>query len=822
MISTTLPDSHLLSENAELRARLEESEETLRAIRTGEVDALVVDGAGGPQVFILQSSDAESNRFRSDILAKVSDAVIAVDNDERVIFLNAAAESQYGVISSQVLGNRLDEIYQFRWLHAGDEAAFATALGKTGHWRGESIHIKRGGRVIHVESSVSRLSGKDGEPSGLLAVIRDITDRGKAQEALRDSERRFREMIDSLPAAIYTTDAEGRLTHFNPAAVEFSGRMPDLGTDRWCVSWKLFHADGTPMAPDQCPMAVAVKEGREVRGVEAIVERPDGSRLWFTPYPTPLRDAQGKVIGGINMLLDITERKMAEEAVLRNEALFSTIINQSPGGVYVVDNEFRVYQASVQARSVFAAAEPVMGRDFAEVMQILWGPEVGEHLAGIFRHTLETGEPYVSSRFTETRHDLEDTRSYDWEIQRISLPNGKQGVVCYFADVTSQQALENKLLARSAELAQADRAKDEFLAMLAHELRNPLAPMRNAAEILEGGTGPEERKQAQRIISRQIENMSRMIDDLLDVSRITEGKIELRKEPVELEGILRAAASLARPGCDARGQRLSVFYPAEPVQLLADATRLEQVFGNLLGNACKYGGEGCRISLSAELDPSSEPPEVVVRVRDDGIGIDSELLPRIFELFVQASRTLDRAHGGLGIGLTLVQRLVKMHGGRVEARSEGLGRGSEFIVRLPVLVGSRPEPPPNGSLVRNDKPFRMLIVDDNLDAAESMSMLQQLRGHDTRTAHTGPDAVVMATGFLPEVVLLDIGLPGMDGYQVARRLRAMPGMEGALLVAMTGYGSDDDRRRAKEAGFDEHMAKPANLDLLRKWLRARA
>ncbi len=820
MISTVIPDFHLLSENAELRARLEESEETLRAIRTGEVDALVVDGVVGPQVFILQSSDAESNRFRSDILSKVSDAVVAIDNDRRIIFINAAAERQYGVNGSKVLGQRVGEIFEARWLRGEDEVAFDTALATTGHWRGESIHIKRGGKVIHVESSVSRLSGKDGEVSGQLSVIRDITDRSGAEEVLRESERRFRDMIDSLPAAIYTTDAEGRLTHFNPAAVQLAGRIPDLDHDRWCVSWKLYHADGSPMKHEDSPMAMALKEGHSVRGIEAIIERPDGTRLWFTPFPTPLLDPEGQVTGGINMLLDITERKRAEEDLLRNEALFSTIINQSPGGVYVVDDFFRIYQASMQAKSLFAAAEPVIGRDFTEVMRILWGAEIGEQLAVVFRRTLETGEPYKSSRFTEKRHDLDDDRSYDWQIQRILLPNGKHGVVCYFSDVTSQQILENNLVARSAALAQADRAKDEFLAMLAHELRNPLAPMRNAAEILSGGSGPEERQQAQRIISRQIENMSRMIDDLLDVSRITEGKIELRKEPVELELILRSAASLARPGCSSHNQELTVHYPARPVRLIADATRLEQVLGNLLGNACKYGGEGCRISLSAELDTSREAPEVVIRVKDDGVGINPELLTRIFELFVQGSRTLDRAHGGLGIGLTLVQRLVTMHGGSIEARSEGLGRGSEFIVHLPVLEGSVPPPPPTGPLGRPAKPLRILIVDDNVDAAESMAMLQQIRGHETRTVHTGPDAVRVASEFLPEVVLLDIGLPGMDGYQVARRLRVMPGVEDAFLVAMTGYGSYNDRLRAKEAGFDEHLAKPADLDVLSKWLQA--
>jgi signal transduction histidine kinase/ActR/RegA family two-component response regulator len=379
----------------------------------------------------------------------------------------------------------------------------------------------------------------------------------------------------------------------------------------------------------------------------------------------------------------------------------------------------------------------------------------------------------------------------------------------------------------ASDLARADRSKDEFLAMLAHELRNPLAPLRNASEILQTADASDDaREQAQHILERQIENMSRMIDDLLDVSRITEGKIELRKHVVALEAIIAAAASLVRPGISARGQELAITLPAEPVFLNADATRLDQVFGNLLANACKYSNSGSHISLSAERVAAhgKEPPEVIVRVRDDGMGIAPELLPRVFDLFVQATDALDRAHGGLGIGLTLVQRLVKMHGGSVEARSDGLGHGSEFIVRLPILPGASaapPPPPPPPAQPARETSRRMLIVDDNEDSARSMSTLQRLRGHETRTAFTGPDAVAAAAEFAPEVVLLDIGLPGMDGYEVARRLRAMPALAGALLVAMSGYGSDEDRARAGAAGFDEYLVKPVDLDLLRLWLRSR-
>lgn len=522
---------------------------------------------------------------------------------------------------------------------------------------------------------------------------------------------------------------------------------------------------------------------------------------------------------------EIIERKRVDTALRASEALFSSLIERAPFGMYVVDAQFRLRQVNSRAMPVFATVAPLIGRDFSEVIQILWGSEIGGQIVNIFRHTLKTGERYISPPFSERRQDLDVEQSYEWELQRVTLPDGQYAVVCYFADVSEHHALETSLAARASDLAQADRSKDEFLAMLAHELRNPLAPMRNAAEILSiSDASAEEHVRAQRILARQIENMTRMIDDLLDVSRITEGKIELRQQVVRLETVFATAANLARPGIEARGQHLAIALPAEPVFLIADATRLEQAFGNLLNNACKYSGPGSHISLHAEraIDHGTERPEVIVRVRDDGIGIAPELLPRIFDLFVQATRAPDRMQGGLGIGLTLVQRLVQLHGGSVQARSEGPDRGSEFVVRLPILPGSAAAPPAPPAPPSRETPRRMLIVDDNEDSARSMATLQRLRGHETRTAFAGPDAIATAAEFVPEVVLLDIGLPGMDGYEVARRLRAMPALTGTFLVAMSGYGSPEDLARARAAGFDEYLVKPADLDLLRTWLQNRA
>jgi signal transduction histidine kinase len=381
----------------------------------------------------------------------------------------------------------------------------------------------------------------------------------------------------------------------------------------------------------------------------------------------------------------------------------------------------------------------------------------------------------------------------------------------------------NEKLGRiNARLASADRSKDEFLAMLAHELRNPLAPLRNSAEILQSpAASPAEREQALEMIGRQIANMSHMIDDLLDVSRITEGKIELRRQPVALAGIFNSAARTARAAALAADQKLSVDLPEVSIFLDADPTRLEQIVGNLLNNACKYSGHGSSISLSAEVSQSTDDSEVVIRVKDNGIGIDPELLPRIFDLFVQSSRSVDRSHGGLGIGLTVVSRLVKLHGGTIDAHSQGLGHGTEFTLRLPILTDHVPPlaPPVAATPPQASKrPLRVLIVDDNRDAAESMAMLQEINGHQTRVAHSGPQALVAALEFIPDVVILDIGLPGMDGYEVAAQLRTVPGLEELFIVALTGYGSATDRQLAESAGFDEHLVKPADLRLLQNWM----
>jgi signal transduction histidine kinase/CheY-like chemotaxis protein len=387
-------------------------------------------------------------------------------------------------------------------------------------------------------------------------------------------------------------------------------------------------------------------------------------------------------------------------------------------------------------------------------------------------------------------------------------------------------ALENARLYR--EVQHADRQKNEFLSMLAHELRNPLAPIRNAVAILRTmRDDPSALQWAGGVIDRQVGHLVRLVDDLLDVSRITRGKIRLQRKLVDVADVVALAVEASRPEIDARGHHLDVTLPDGPLRVNGDAARLAQVVTNLLNNAAKFSEPGGRVWLTVEsADKAHGQAEVVLRVRDTGIGIPADMLPGVFELFTQGDHSLDRSEGGLGIGLTLVRRLVELHNGSVTAVSEGLGRGSEFTVRLPVVVnGARltasdtVHPQCSG---HRPPSMRVLVVDDNVDGAVSLARLLKLSGHDVRLAYDGPTALVAADEFRPNAILLDIGLPGMDGFEVARRLRRQQSNQELILVAVTGYGRDEDRARSHEAGFDHHLVKPVDVDILRNLLVPKA
>jgi PAS domain S-box-containing protein len=485
-------------------------------------------------------------------------------------------------------------------------------------------------------------------------------------------------------------------------------------------------------------------------------------------------------------------------------AQFETLLNEAPLGVYLVDQDFRIAAVNPVAVPAFGDIPELIGRDFDEVIHILWPKAYADEIVRIFRRTLETGEPHIEPEHIEERLDRGVTEYYEWRVSRIPLPGNRRGVVCYFRDIS-------KAVTTREALREADSRKDEFLATLAHELRNPLAPLRSSLDVLSipaaqgAAPGP-----ALEIMERQLSHLVRLVDDLMELSRITRGNFELRREPVRLDAALRSAIEACEPLIRAGGHRLNLSLPPDPIVLDADPVRLAQVFGNLLNNAAKYSEHGGTIRVAAGV----EGLDAVVSVADTGDGIAPECLPHLFKMFFRGSQSAHRNQSGLGIGLPLVRRLVEMHGGRVEAESEGPGRGSRFTVRLPLDPALQPAP----AAVKLERtalaPLTILVVDDNRDAAESMRLLLRQVGADVRVAHDGPQALAAFDAHRPRMVLLDIGMPGMDGYEVARRMRASPHAPRASLVALTGWGQDEDRKRVREAGFDHHLVKPADLGTL--------
>jgi len=424
-----------------------------------------------------------------------------------------------------------------------------------------------------------------------------------------------------------------------------------------------------------------------------------------------------------------------------------------------------------------------------------------------FPRVLKDGHGEVEIRFRHFK-----TGEAFWMIYNVFVLQDADAQPAGFAtvsrDITGRKRAEQQLL-------EADRRKDEFLAMLAHELRNPLAPIYNAVSIMAiAKDDPETQRWSRELIDRQVRHLAKLVDDLLDVSRITHGKITLTKAPLAISTFINAAIESSRPLIDARKHRLEVSLSKDTLRVEGDPTRLAQIVVNLLNNAAKYTPEGGHIHLSA----CREGNQAAIRVRDDGEGIPHDMLGKVFDLFTQASRSMDRSQGGLGIGLTLVRRLVEMHGGTIEVHSDGPTKGSEFLVRLPLIPIAKVLPDPKGMSdvgnAKRERSRRILIVDDSRDSVNTLARLLTRLGHEIETAYDGLSACETAVTFTPDLVLLDIGLPGMDGFEVARRLRAESSLDGVYLVALTGYGSESDRNRSKESGFDAHLVKPVEINAL--------
>jgi signal transduction histidine kinase/ActR/RegA family two-component response regulator len=506
-------------------------------------------------------------------------------------------------------------------------------------------------------------------------------------------------------------------------------------------------------------------------------------------------------VGGVLVLCTETTAMVRVEQRLRAaEARWRALFDQAPGFMCILDGPEHRFEYANARYMQLVAHRPILGKPVAEAL-----PEiVDQGFIALLDRVYLGGEVYAALAAPIELPDASGEPSLhylDFVYQPIRDDQGRiTGVFVEGADVTARRRAE-------LELRDAGRRKDEFLATLSHELRNPLAPLRNAAAILRSGAADERtREWSAQVIDRQVGTMARLLDDLIDVARASRGTLMLSPQRIALASLFEAALEVARPAIDARGHRLSVRLPEERVEIDADPVRLSQVLSNLLNNAAKYTDPGGDIAISARL----EPPGVRIEVADSGIGLPVQALDSVFEMFSQVQGALDRSQGGLGIGLALVKALVELHGGRVTASSPGPGRGSTFAVLLP-LAGAAPAAaevpagPGHGVEAR-----RVLVADDNVDAASSFGLLLQLWGHEVRVAHDGLAALTLAREFRPHVAFLDIGMPGINGYEVAGAIRTEPWGGGVRLIALTGWGGDADRRRSRDAGFDSHLTKPVN------------
>lgn len=615
---------------------------------------------------------------------------------------------------------------------------------------------------------------------------------------LTQSNNDLQNLFASVPIAIVMLGADLRIRRFTPMAEKMLN---------------LIAADvGRPIGDMKLNIEIDNLEQQVLDVIETMApqerEVRDRNGRWYALRIRPYRTEENKIEGAVVVLVDIDKLKRNEETLQHQANLLHQALE--PICVWEFGSGQLTYWNRAASETYGFTRDEALGKSIHELLHTAPAP-------ALFRKTLQEEGTWAG----ELTHTTSDGTHIIVDSRMVLVAEGENAasVIETMRPITERKRLEQELHARADALVEADRRKNEFLAILAHELRNPLAPLSNAVHLVREPTASEDvRGESIEMIERQMRRLTQLVDDLLDVSRIEHGKIILRMEPVELRAFLRAVADDARSLIDTRGQELELSLPNEETFVRADPARLSQVFGNLLSNASKYSDTGARIRLTAKRIPARDgkPARIALSVADEGIGIDPENLVRVFDLFAQEDRSVARASGGLGIGLTLARTLVRLHGGEIEARSKGHGHGSEFIVTLDVLQDVPPLPQPRSAKpMTTTVPRRVLIVDDNDDAADSLAEVLRLTGHQVEVAYNGVQASQKVQEFNPEVVVLDLGLPTMDGFEIARRVREHSGSHDVTLIALTGYGQDEDRRNTREAGFDYHITKPADISLLR-------
>jgi PAS domain S-box-containing protein len=802
----------------------EELEREIDARKKAEQDLQKANSELQQRLEALRQSE---ERFRLLVDGTTDYAIFKLDPSGHVVSWNTGGERIKGYRADEIIGQHFSRFYSSEDVQAGKPERELQVAATEGRYEDEGWRLRKDGSRFWSNVVITALRDQSGSLRGFSKITRDITERKQAEEnarrlleeaaarraaeehaaAIWEERERLRVTLQSIGDGVIATDAEERVTLLNPVAEALTG-------------WESVEATGKPLSsvliiineqtrqPVENPVSKALREGRIVGlANHTVLAAKDGTERPIDDSAAPIRDQNGRTIGAVMVFRDVTERRRVDKALRQSAAHLRIVTESMAAPVTHCGRDLKYKWASKPyADWINRSPEEIVDRPIIDII----GKEAFERLRPRFEQVLSgqtvryeeavefegIGRRWINSVYTPT-------------LDTAGVPDGWVAVVI---DVTEQKRNEEAL-------KDADRRKDEFLATLAHELRNPLAPVRNAVELLrQAGDDPTVMEETNRIMERQISHMVRLIDDLMDISRVTSGKLQLRKEQVELAAAVQSALEEVRPLIEASGHEFTVRLPEEPVVLNADPTRLAQVFSNLLNNAAKYTENGGHIWLTAERRDG----EVVVSVRDTGIGIDAAHLPRIFEMFSQAASALERSEGGLGIGLALVRGLVELHDGRIEACSNGPGMGSEFVVRLPVLesrIEASAERPADGQ-VKNQSGLkrRILVVDDNADSATSLALLLRRMGHEIETAYDGLEAVQAAAAFRPQVILLDIGLPKMNGYEAAKRIREQPWQEKVAIIALTGWAQEKDKQRAYDAGIDHHLTKPVEYATLEKLL----
>ena len=732
-------------------------------------------------------------------LASIGDAVISTDADCRITFMNGVAESLTGWSLEQSLHKPLSQVLniindqkgQVEWnpaLSAMQEQRIVSLANHT-------ILIAKDGRHLPIDDSAAPIYDDAGTVVGAVLVFRDVSDRKKQESLLRESQERANSIVESIADALITVDEEWNITYINPRGEEILVAQQTVDTNLRGVNfWENFPQSISSIIDESLRRAMSDKIFERLEAHFPSLDR------WFDIRAYPSR------LGLSLYFLDITTRKRAEADLLAREQQFETLAESIPQLAWMANPDGHIFWYNQRWYAYTGTTHADM---------VGWGwksvhdPSVLPAVLEKWQHSLDKGEPF--DMVFPIRNAEGFFHPFLTRVVPVKDIDGR--VVRWFGtntDVTEQLRMAEELRTLAADLSEADRRKNEFLAILAHELRNPLAPIRNALQIVQLAPDDKESVQAATsLMERQIRHMVHLVDDLLDVSRITRDKIDLRIARVEVASLIAHAVEISLPAIKASNQVLSVTQPPKPLFVDADHGRLAQVISNLLNNASKYTDAGGKIFLTVVQDED----EIVITVKDTGVGIPVDMLPKIFDLFTQVDRSLERSQGGLGIGLTLVKRLAELHRGSVRAFSDGIGQGSEFVVRLPNYVvpsipvaGDTPTTVPKKTSVR-----RILVVDDNRDSATTLALLLKTRGNETQTAYDGKAAVELAATFRPDIVLLDIGMPLLNGFEAAQKIRKQPWGKEMVLVALTGWGQEDDRKRSKEAGFNGHMIKPVDF-----------